>query len=88
MSSRHIVPVDVEGAENWPTLRTSDLVLLFDFFAVLLLPVGVLGQLSELVGKLMSVDLLNRIQQDDWRLLNLLQNVCLLLISLVDHVAE
>ena len=43
MSSRHIVPVDVEGAENWPTLRTSDLVLLFDFFAVLLLPVGVLG---------------------------------------------
>ena len=36
----------------------------------------------------MSVDLLDRIQQDDWRLLNLLQNVCLLLISLVDHVAE
>ena len=69
-------------------MRTSDLVLLFDFFAVLLLPIGVLGQLSELVGKLMSVDLLDRIQQDDWRLLNPLQNVCLLLISLVDHVAE
>ena len=80
--------IDIIGTENGSTLRARYLVLLFDFFAVLLLPVGVLGQLSELVGKLMSVDLLDRIQQDDWRLLNPLQNVCLLLISLVDHVAE
>ena len=39
---RHVVAVDVERAEDWTPLRACNLVLLFHFLPVLLLPIWVL----------------------------------------------
>lgn len=60
--ARHVMFVELMATEDWPTLRRSHQVLLFDLFAVLLLAIGVLTQLSELIGELMAIDLLYRIK--------------------------
>ena len=57
--SGHVVAIDIIGTENGSTLRARYLILLFDFFAILLLPVGVLRQLSQLVSEFMPVYLLD-----------------------------
>jgi hypothetical protein len=60
------VAVHVERTENWSALGARNLVLFLDLFAVLLLAVGIFGQLSQLVGELVPVDLLYGVQQDYW----------------------
>ena len=80
--------IDVVSTENGSTLRARYLVLLFDFFAILLFPVGVLRQLSQLVSELMPVYLLDWIKQDYWRLFDLVEHLWLRLIIQLDHVTE
>lgn len=58
----HVVAVDVERAEDWTPLRARNLVLLFHFLPVLLLPIRILRQLGQLIGELVAVDLLDRIE--------------------------
>ena len=59
---RHVVAVDVERAEDWTPLRARNLVLLLHFLPVLLLTIWILRQLGQLIGELMAVDLLDRIE--------------------------
>ena len=59
MFCRHVVLIDVECTEDWSALRARNHVLLLDFFAVLLLPVWIFRQLSQLVSELMTINLLD-----------------------------
>ena len=68
-----VVAIDIVRTENWPSLRARNLILLLDLLPVLLLPVWVLGQLCELVGELVPIYLLNRVQQNDRGVLDGLQ---------------
>lgn len=59
MFAGHVVAMELIAAEDRPSLRRGQLVLLFDLFAILLLTIGVLAQFSQLVGELVSIDLLD-----------------------------
>lgn len=88
MLSRHVMPVDFKCTEDWSALRARHLIAFFGFFAVLLLAIGVLRQLGQLVGELVTIDLLDRVKQDDWSLLNCFESLCVRRIVLVDDISE
>lgn len=82
------MPVDFKGTEYWPTLRARHLIAFLGFFAVLLFAIGILRQLSQLIGELMTINLLDRVKQDDRSLLNCFEPLCVRSIVLVDDISE
>jgi len=88
MLSCHVMPVDFKSTENWPALRARHLIAFLGFFAILLLAIGVLRQLRQLIGELMTIDLLDRVEQDDWSLLDCFEPLRVRRIILVDDISE
>ena len=64
MLSLQVMPVDVDRTEDWSTLGRSNVVLNLLHLPVFLLFIWIFRKFSERVGKLVAVDLLDRIQQD------------------------